>query len=808
MNEMGVNSEKRSFEKIFKRRQFYFNKILPIIFIVFSLLLINLGLKFRLAPEEPFNEFVYPYEENFDDVDIHKWFKNESSGVWTVRENKLTQTQLINRDMNIFVPRWLVSERRYKISVEIELISDGKAAGINFNAQYPNIFFQHHRVLIMNSGAAFELSTGLVTKSNEYEERFNVSLNSIDFPARLDVYVGEDTYEVWINGKKLIENRPLVFRNGLVGLIASGGPVIFDDLILAEDIDVAFKIDLSEFETSLPDVEYIDLENILYSSNFGGNFQENDWQALSGNWEIIDGYLSQQNPEGFNFGIVYRAEEFRQFILRAAFSHKEGIGAGLLFNMPESNHINGAHMVRFAESGNGVFWGYFNQNGTFIGQGYAIMSVNPSSAHTIKVVSGEGVYDIYVDNQKIANNIELMSNSGFIGLTTTQSSAAFALVDISNFRDNSIVELAREISIWSDPLRAQQSILINGFSSNSENMNWIPISGHWRTSQNTLLQTDQGGYDFAIVYQGEIFQDYQLDVPLNHIRGRGAGIIFNMLSQDNLKSAIMVRYSDVANLLMWGYFGGDGLYMGQGYAEVASPELDTHTISVVSKEDSYDLYLDGQTVVKDVPSIRNNGYIGLITSRSTARFGPISLSSLSNAASTPTLGEMKIVSGSWSQIGNLIVQNDSEFTDHILSTGIFGRIYSIEIDISVPDFSERFNGGGGIIFHMPGERNWANANMVRLADDGMGLFWGSYNENGVFSGQGFISFDQVEEIESRASRYIIKIQVRSDSYDIFVNQINVASNVNLVNREGFIALLSFRGPISFEDPLITLGYLE
>ena len=801
-------------------------KIIPIFLIGIALFAIIWGLYKRLASEQAFNTFVYPFEQDFQEFDIYRWFPQDGIGHWSLVNNALVQTDQEAESASIFVSHWLVEGQPYLISVQIDLSEGGRSAGINFNAEYPEIYTHHHRAVVTLSDGLFELSTGLVTEMDGYKEQVRVPLGSLEQPFRLDVLAGAEVYAVQINGQTLIENRPLFYHDGLVGLVASGSSVIFDDIKLAEIENNIFEINLREVETLPHEIPEQVVGNMIYTSNFAGGSKSNGWVPFSGDWELVDGYLTQQDPTGYDFGIGYENSKFESFILQTTFTHQEGIGAGVLFNMPTPYQTNGAHMVRYSESGKGVFWGYYDANGNFTGQGHAITPTKDDTPHTIKIMSGDDIYAIFVDNQQVATNIPLINNSGYIGLITSRSTAAFGLVDISGLLYDLWAEVDSEYGStlvtppltvdavnWSSPLQVNATLFDEGFHSDALNSSWIPINGHWRVKDNLLVQSDQGGYDFGIGFDGEIFQDYRYDVPITHIGGVGAGLLFNMPSPNSLQWASIVRYSDTTDKLMWGYYDEAGKFKGQGSATVPAPGLGQHIISVVSKETYYDVWLDGERLGTDIPLARKRGYIGLVTSRSAGEFGPLTISSSNKTLgdNLSLLGNMYIISGDWTQDGLDIRQNNTDFKDSILSIGVFAGVYSLETTITLPKKTELDEAGGGIIFHMPAQDDYANAHLVRLSGGGRGVFWGYFDEDKGFVGQGSKSFTKdtdEDDLEKAANVFLIKIIVQNDTYDLLINGEKIVEGAKLVNKEGFIGLLTYRGPVTFKNINLMVGGLQ
>ncbi|MCP4141808.1 MAG: hypothetical protein GY755_16295 [Chloroflexi bacterium] len=612
-------------------------KSFPIALIGLALLAINWGLHKRLSPSEAFDTFIYPYEQNFQDIEIHRWFSQEGVGKWTLSEEKLHQTDPEVVEAQIYVSHWLVEEQPYRISVKIDLSDGGQSAGISFNAQYPEIYTRHHRAEVRADNRNFELSTGLVTEDDGYKEQIRIPLNSLEQPFRLDVLVGDEIYAVQINGQTLIENRPLVYHDGLVGLVASGGSVTFDDLTLTEIEDSIFDVNLSEVETLPREIAEPVVGDMIYTSNFAGGSASNGWVPFSGDWDIVDGYLTQKDPTGYDFGIGYEPSIFQSFILQATFTHQEDIGAGVLFNMPTPYQTNGAHMVRYAESGKGIFWGYYDASGNFTGQGHAILPTREGTPHTIKVLSGDDVYTIFVDNQQIANNVPLVRNSGYIGLITSRSAAAFGMIDITGLLNDLWVSGENsKISPGTNPA------LTNGSkpefeldtlpSSSSVNLlgDMHIINGDWTQEGLAIQQNNTDHSDYVLstgVFAGVYTLESTITLPdATEFDDVGGGLVFHMATQDDHANSHLVRLSGNGKGVFWGYFNEDKIFVGQSSASFAeSAPTNTYKVKIAVRNNAYDLYINDELITKSIPLVRQEGFIGLLAYRGPVSFEDIKL---------------------------------------------------------------------------------------------------------------------------------------------------------------------------------------
>jgi hypothetical protein len=797
--------------------------------IALAIVFLNWGLRAKIGPDQPFDTFEFPYSETFEGTRINRWFM--SGGKWMLAGSALVQVEEGEEPAKIFVPHWLPDDQAYLVSVDIELSEGTQEAGINFNAQYPDIQQNHQRVYFTRQGSETRLISGSV--ENGFLERESITLPSSADSLRLDVLVDASTYDIHVNGRALIEERPLSNFNGLVGLYAMGGPTTFDNLTLS-------AIDDGE-------------DDVIYRSEFGDSAGSAGWTAFGGDWRLENGMLTQFDASGFDYGIAYEGERFQEYALELSLQHLEGVGGGALFNMPSPNELNGTHMVRYSDRSEAIFWGYFDDSGEFQGQGYAAAEAPGEEPHTIKILSGESSYDVYSDNQLIASAIPLESNSGHIGLITSRSKVAFGLLEVMALQSDSgasalvaqeipveqvavatatpepvAVESVETVVVGTDlrdgtgngavVARTVTDEVVTGAAvqpepvvSNSDINGWVPFSGRWEVEGGLLKQVDGNGFDLGIGYDNSTYQSYTFEVALRHLEGAGGGVLFNMAAPNQLAGAHMVRYSDRSDAIFWGYFDETGEFEGQGYAKVNAPGTADHVFRIESDISTYAIYLDNQIIARDLPLVRNSGHIGLISSQSTVTFGPIStgvggqqVTQFERPVTTGDdfFGDIRTISGDWITEESEIRQENTATYDFSISTGVYAGRYGLSTTIILPEDPELQDAGGGILFHMPERGNRSGAHMVRFTGRD-GILWGYYGEDGSFVGQG-----RAELAQSDSISHTLEITVEKDTYQIEVDDEVVALNVQLKQPEGWIGLVSYRGPVTFEDVSVTLDAIQ
>ena len=125
-----------------------------------------------------------------------------------------------------------------------------------------------------------------------------------------------------------------------------------------------------------------------YRGDFRGDIAGSDWKPVGGQWRFADGALVQGNTTGFDLSIVYTRNAFRRYSFETSLAHRQGNSSSVIFNMPFTDRLNGSYMVRYSERRpGGVFWGYYNLTGKFVGQGYA--NVDPPGTRPTPSARGQ-----------------------------------------------------------------------------------------------------------------------------------------------------------------------------------------------------------------------------------------------------------------------------------------------------------------------------------------------------------------------------------------------------------------------------------
>ena len=776
---------------------------------------IFVALQILVAPDQPVTTYTLPYTQSFDDVKLKRWYSQ--TGVWTLRTGTLMQTVGGEEAGQLHIPLKVPEDTPYHASVFITMKKDTRQAGLSFNAQYPDLLTKQHRVYISRiNPTTLELVSGYMDETGAFisQAQVPITVNTTEF--RLDIYVYSNSYIVQLNGQRMIENRPLNYQNGMIGFYSLGSAV-FD----------TYKVTATENQNP---------GDMVYTSDFDKEPGGAGWVPISGSWQIDEKLMIQSDTKVTDAAIGYETSTFQNFTMRTTFNHLDKQGAGVLFNMPSPYSINGAHLVRYSDETDSIIWGYFDATGVFMRQGFLNTYPAELENHILQIYSGESSYDVFLDDAIVARDVPLITTEGAVGLITSRSSAAYSFVEVfplfSNSSEpvvampqatiapsltdppsanpsntpapqatptNAATQVAQAtIPVDITPISGGDSPYIGAFDGKVADAGWKVISGDWKFANGNFEQTKLEGFDFAATYTKTAFQNFSIQTGFSHIEGSGAGILFNMPHTDHLAGASMVRYSDKRdNAIVWGYFDQSGVYQNQGYADVPNAGTDRHTLRVVGGKTSYSIYLDDRLIVQAVPyqSGYNSGYFGLVTSRSHVVYDEVAVDGVGaifkgTYENMDGFTDQRIVSGKWTIENNKATQTVTDVSDYIWNTGVQASEYSVSARITLPKTSDA---GGGFIIHMSERGTKNNSYIVRFKDGGKAIWWGAINEDGKFKGQGSA------QLEIAGSEIVLKLVVKLDTLNIYVNDVELVSDIKLNSQEGWIGLLAYGGPVTFQD---------
>ncbi|MDX2141266.1 MAG: hypothetical protein SF123_24490 [Chloroflexota bacterium] len=552
-----------------------------------------------------------------------------------------------------------------------------------------------------------------------------------------------------------------------------------------------------------------------YSEDFSA-LSEPQYVEFGGDWEIRDQALVQLDTNGYDLSafipMEIPPEQGYQFDADVRFIGGTA-GGGLFFNAQQPTSRQKSHMVRFNVDQDQLWlvYGYFGDDSNFVGQGSTLLSIAPGTTESQRLavqVTGE-TYHILLNGTPQVSDIPLLYRGGAVGFITAASQVAF---------DNVIVEPLTSAAVTSSspPPEVAASVgngesalitlLSDGFDAPdlSETL-WRPISGQWLLENGVFAQKQTAGFDLSSIFQQSFATPYTLRATLQHRANVGGGVLFGLPTLDNVRGGHMVRYIEDGSVVTWGYFDDTGAYVGQGSAEVDLPGTAAHTFEVSVGATLYSIRLDGVELatVVELYNPAPESAIGLTSSQSEVAFDSVEIQGVENVVNSATTSPVSEIdaaeaTGDWRMDGASIVQTAAEPTDYIAGTGIAGEQFVISMDVLLSESSQ--DAGAGIIFHMSGRNQRALGSMVRFGAGGSQLFWGHYDANGVFIGEGGV------ELEARPGvTRTLRLVVRTGTYDIFVDEVLVAEALALNTSSGWIGLLSFSGPVEFSNIQLAVG---
>lgn len=340
----------------------------------------------------------------------------------------------------------------------------------------------------------------------------------------------------------------------------------------------------------------------------GEGFGTGDWQFITGDWRVEENRLVQAQREGFDHVASYR-EPFSNYVFSTQLRHVQGIGGGIVFNMQSRDTFAQSHMIRFKEDNTVMFWGHFDENSVFNGQGFVEISVNEGDTHKLDVHAKENTYDIYLNDQLILADNPLIYSQGYVGVTSSVSEVQF---------DNAQVYPLGGEGIGIAPVA-------NDLLENVE-----AISGDWVFDGGVITQTNMDGFDF-LTGLNLFAQNYSLSTQIEFTQAAaeqdvGGGFIFHMPDRNNKRNAQLIRFMNGGRSILWGRYDENELFSGEGALDVPYNEDGIQNLRINVIGDKYDIFVNDELVVGDISLNANEGWIGLVSFSGPVTFTDVNLS--------------------------------------------------------------------------------------------------------------------------------------------------------------------------------------
>jgi len=594
--------------------------ILPTLIAIILLVGFNLGLYVRLSAESSIDTVEFPYQDNFVTADILQY--PSFGGDWDVRDETLVQISTTGFDLGIIVPMDISDEQAYSYSVDMRYLGGTMGGGLIFNSQNGRNRQQSHMVRFNVDDNRMWMIYGYFGDDSNFTGQGSVPLEITPDNAdwqRPGVLVGVDSYAVTLNGDILVDDIPLEYFGGAIGLNTSASQVAFDNLVVEAwdntgTTDTTIETPVESEIVATPVVT--DTETVVATNDetvFVDNFDvEGDaaslWLPFSGEWQFVDGSFAQNQREGFDLGAGYN-QAFGDVTVTTTFRHLEGQGAGILFNMQSPDSQWNSHMVRYVHDADFLFWGYFDETGTFNGQGSAEVATPGTESHTLRILNTGNSYSIFLDTQTIAENITVVQTGDYVGLVSAQSRVAFDSFNVSA----TDVVVQPEIEVTEE--------------ANTQPLNLNSVTGDWEFGDVIVQRsTETADYIAGTGIAAETFSiSITIDLP-DDIDDSGAGLVFHMNGREDISSGQMIRFGNGGSEIFWGVYDENAVFEGQGGAPLELDWSQPHRLTLNVRAETYDVLIDGETLVTDLPVRGEFGWIGLLSYRGEVTFSDFELS--------------------------------------------------------------------------------------------------------------------------------------------------------------------------------------
>jgi hypothetical protein len=243
--------------------------------------------------------------------------------------------------------------------------------------------------------------------------------------------VRDGAIQARLDGTLLLKAWCVPLESGRVGLIADG-PDVFSRL------EVVFS-NASTDEARTGNAVNINTggnnPSLRLHERFDRPPSEANWRVLAGDWTLEEAAFVQRDRSGYDRALEHRDSFVPPYKIRTRFRHLSGSGAGVLFGLPDAElGLNAGRgdtqMVRYADDGRSLLWGFFDARGAFIGQGYAPTPAPGNTWHELEVQVEKDSYSVALDGQALQAGIPVKRAAGRIALQTSLSSAAFDLLEV------------------------------------------------------------------------------------------------------------------------------------------------------------------------------------------------------------------------------------------------------------------------------------------------------------------------------------------------------------------------------------------
>lgn len=386
----------------------------PLVVLIVAVLGLNLGMYTRLVPERT-GVYSLPFWDVFERTELG-W--PSSAAGWRLEGGWLKSERA---GSSLWIPVVVPATVKYQFKTVIRL-SPGSSAALLFNAQRDHLAARVQRVLLKRNGSSLSIGCGDLDQQGLFRLQAETTVNVGAESLKLEIVVGTSAFSVWLDDRAVLRDVPLHYRGGQAGLESRGAA--FDELLVRE-WDGTDRAD----HDPVPSAQREKMPSAQGTP--GTDPDARGWNTLAGTWVLDRGGLRQDSDHEYDRDVLFAQEPFSNATISMSFKHVRGAGAGLLFNAPEASSHNGAQLVRYSEDGRTVFWGHYDAQGVFVGEGNAGVGAPGTGSHVLEVKNQSGRYTVRLDGHDLVRDAPSVNPSGFVGLSTSQSAVLFSRLEVS-----------------------------------------------------------------------------------------------------------------------------------------------------------------------------------------------------------------------------------------------------------------------------------------------------------------------------------------------------------------------------------------
>ncbi|MFN8620755.1 MAG: hypothetical protein U0869_08445 [Chloroflexota bacterium] len=419
------------------------------------LVVVNIG-AFRLFYGDTLGSVALPYHEDFSRTTRLDY--RQFGGTWRIKDGTLVQSDPALPDQFATLGAQLPTGTTGRFGATLRFTSDRAGGGLLFGMEHGDDRAGSQLVRFgRNEDGTPYLAYGAFDEQLQFQGQGSIPLDTLPESVRLAVVLHPDTYDVQVDEQTVAADVPLRFHGTHAALTTWFSSVVFDDVTLeaieapaptqaaqsaptpADAPATAAPAAATPDPTAAPDATPEPVAATppataalpaitALDESFDGDASTADWAPMRGDWVRDAGSLAQHDTTHYDLAIVHRAP-IQDAAIAVRMTQQGSLGAGIVFGLPATDSLKGGNLVRFGPDG-ALFWGAFDDAGTFTGKGYAQTNVAPGEPHTLEVRLAATSYSIVLDGAELATGVPLAHELGHFGLTTSVTDASFDQVTV------------------------------------------------------------------------------------------------------------------------------------------------------------------------------------------------------------------------------------------------------------------------------------------------------------------------------------------------------------------------------------------